>query len=377
MTRADPQVQVVLLADADGAARWLSVSADGGVTEGAAPDPAAATAQRPAPRRRTIVVVPGTAAPAHWLSLPAHSLPQALAAARHLLQDHLATPIQDLHVAVGAHPRPDAPCPAVAVDHAAMTGWLRRAQALGLAPDAMIPDHMLLPPPTGDEAATVVACGGDWLVRTHAQSFRAEAGLAARVLGPDIAPQRSGDCGIRLAAAAPQAGFSLLQAQYAPVASAPGGAGSARRLAMLAVLALASIPLLWTAELLRYRISAQRIDVQMRELVAAALPERSGTASSPLAATRDALAQARAHDRFPHAAGALFSAVHALDGAALERIEWTAGGVLAAGIAHADPSDLDALAERLAREGLSVTVAGTRRADGRLASDIELVQAAP
>ena len=380
MNPHDPPTHVVLLPTVAGApALRLTVAGDGQVLARDLLDPqdarpAPATKQQP----RLVLVVPGTHAPAQWLELPARSPAQARAAARTLLQDRLAADGADTHLAVASTGDPATPRAVVAVSDAAMGGWLAQASALGLCPDAVLPDHLALPPPRDPNAATVVVRDGDWLVRTTTQSFRVEAPLAAMVLGgvahaPVTDPDATGALIARGALATP---LDLLQDRYAPKDARPAGSRAWHRAALLAALLLGSVPLLWTAETIRHLLSAHDLEARATDLVAAALPAAPADAE-PLDAARTALARARAHEAFPRAFGTLAAGVQQLEGAAIEHVSWQAGAPLRATVMHESPGQLDTLAADAAGGGLELIAAGTRRADGHLLSEVDLLEQTP
>ncbi|MGY0561431.1 type II secretion system protein GspL [Luteimonas sp. A277] len=325
------------------------------------------------PRSRVVLVVPGTDAPAQWLTVPAHSPAQVRAAARAQLQGQLAADRSQTHLAIALSSQPDSPRAVVAVNSAVMDDWLARAAALGLRPDAVLPDHLALPPPRDPDEATVAICNGDWLVRTATRSFRTEAPLAAMILGerPHAPPVDTAALEGLLARGALSAPLDLLQDRYAREDANVTGTRAWRRAAVLAAVLLASLPLLWAAETARHLLSARTLEAHSASLVAAALPT-APAGLAPLAAARSALARAHAHDGFPRAFGTLSAGLQRLEGAAIERLAWQAGAPLHATVVHQTPEELEILAGVATEGGMEVTSAGTRRADGRLHSGIEL-----
>ncbi|WP_407352265.1 type II secretion system protein GspL [Luteimonas sp. R10] len=367
---------IVLLPQDPGApALRLSVGDDGRVLarerlhagETAARQAAAAPA-------RTVLVVPGTQAPALWLELPARNPVQALAAARALVAERLAGSGDTLHIAIAAAAdEDDAPRPVVAVERALMTHWLERAAALGLTVDALVPDHLALPTPE-DDGVLVVADGDECIVRGARLAFRGEAALAAVVL--EGRPQQVVEAGPQaealLAAGARQPAIDLLQYDFARTPAQPRGARAWRRAAVLAALLALSPLLLWGAEALRYTLAARALETQAAAKVDAALPGRAPT-QPPLAAARAALRQAQARDGFAHAASALFAAVPRIEGAQLDRLSYGEDDALRATLSHARADELDVLRDALADAGLALQPAGTRRADGRLHSELDIL----
>src|SRR4051812_38878 len=88
------------------------------------------------------LAVPGTEVAIHWLDLAGDlTLAQAAAAARLILADASAEPLDRMHVAAG---RAENGLTAVALAPAElMRAWL----ADGLDPDLIVPEQLLLPPP--------------------------------------------------------------------------------------------------------------------------------------------------------------------------------------------------------------------------------------
>ncbi len=378
----DPVTDVVWLASTPGAAAVrLRVDARGHILQRdileAASPAASATAVR------TILLVPGTAAPAQWLELPAGSIAQARAAARIQLRERVAGDMGAVHVAV-ARMQDAGPAPVVVVASAAMDEWLRQAAALGLHPDAMVPDHLALPPPpaTGADAdpagttATVVALGGDWLVRTPTGAYRIEAELASALLtAPPPAVRDMDRIETLLARGALDAPLDLLQDRYAPGHARARGRRTWRRSALLAAALLCSVPLVSVVALARYAGLASAIEDRTAARIAAALP--GAPALSADAVVHEVRTRTGARHGFAHATRALFAGVEALDGANVERLDWDAASGLRAGVAHRDAADLETLATIATGHGLRLTVAGSRAADGRLMSEVELQGAAP
>ncbi|MEZ0470489.1 type II secretion system protein GspL [Luteimonas salinilitoris] len=365
---------VLLPQDPDTPALRLSVGEDGRVLarerlragDTAAQPAAAAQAQ-------TVLVVPGTQAPALWLELPARNPVQALAAARALVAERLAGSGETLHIAIAAAVGDDAPRPVVAVERALMTHWLERAAALGITVDALVPDHLALPAPE-DDGVVVVADGDERIVRGPRLAFRSEAALAALVLEgrPQQVIETVPQAEALLASGARQPAIDLLQYDFARTPAQPRGARAWRRAAVLAAVLALSPLLLWGAEALRYTLAARALEAQAAAKVDAALPGRAPT-QPPLAAARAALRQAQARDGFAHAASALFAAVPRIEGARLERLSYGEDGALRATLSHAQADELDVLRDALAGAGLALQPAGTRRADGRLHSELDIL----
>lgn len=362
---------VLLSAHPERPSTALTVDADGRILarqslSGEAPSP-------PSPDAPTVLVVPGTAVRALWLELPARHPAQARAAARMLLEAHVAGDASALHVALG-DAGGDPPRLLAAVEAAQLREWLARAAQLGLAPAAVVPDHLALPAAEGD-VPRVFECDGDWIVRGPRLAFRAEAELAALVLGDTAGTPVSDRLALEslLAVGALRPPVDLLQGEFAPRRTAERGW---RRAALLAGALLLSPLLLWTVETLRHAAATRALEAGTLARARAALPA-AGDADTATAA-RARLAQARAGESFAPIAAALFGALRPLDGAGLDSLAYAPDGTLRATLAHRDLAQLDALRAALAAGGLALETAGTRRADdGRLRSELQISTGAP
>lgn len=378
MNPQDPIHVVLLPVAAEAAAVRLTVARDGRLLSREALSPTDALRSGPDQcRPRTVVVVPGTDAPARWVQLSAFSDAQARAAARTLVGDELAAG-DATHVAVGDVAGPQGPRPVVAVAESAMDAWIARVEALGLRANAMVPDHLVLPQPDDPEGCVVALRDGDWLVRSSTQSFRVEADLAATVVGGNAHRPVSDADAVEalLALGALAVPINLLQGRYAQADERPSGLRAWRRTAVLAAVLAASIPLLWAVEAIGHVLAARKLEAASASQVAQALP-KAGADMEPLMAVRDGLARIRAREDFPRAFTTLANGVQQLDGAAVERVSWQAGAPLRAVILHGDASQLDSLGAHVAGQGLALVTAGTQRLDGRLHSEVDLVEAAP
>ena len=332
---------------------------------------------------RSVLVVPGGAVRIERLELQAHSEAQAQAAARAVLEGRLARP-GALHVALdrdaGSTSRTVA-----AVDPDVLRAWLARAAALGLQPDAAVPEALLLPVPhggaiqrdtvadlrSGDSHGSVDAghvnvldAGDRWLVRGPGLAFSAEPALAGSVLaGRETRFLAGRPEDFARNALRPQ--VDLLQGAFAPAArNRPSGR---RRLA-------------WLARPCSHRPScggrtALRLEIAARTLESERLPPcgkrcrprapRPGTGCSR------GWAQPRAQSSPPRA-GALFAAVDAREGTHLLELEYQRGDAVRAVLFHAGADDIEALRASLAAEGWRLVEGGSTATPGGLRTGLAL-----
>jgi general secretion pathway protein L len=314
---------------------------------------------------RTVLVVPGDAVRIEQLELQAHSAVQAQAAARALLEGRLARP-GALHVALDA-PSSSTLRTVAAVDPDTLRGWLARAGALGLRPDAAVPEQLLLPAPDDGESVHVLDAGDHWLVRGAGLAFSAEPALAARVLEGRGTVRLDGSLeGLASRALHPE--VDLLQGGFAPASARARPAGR-HRIAWLAAALLASPLVLVGAQALRLELAAGALESRAVATVRAALP---AAADAPPEALRTHLQAAREPQAFAAASGALLAAVAGRPGTYLVDVEYQRGDRLRAVLFHGGPDDIDALRGALAADGWRLVEGGSSEASGGLHTGLVL-----
>lgn len=171
----------LLLLPADAAAESIAVRAD---AQGQVQSVGHATAP-PEPSARALLVVPGVDVHLRWLRLPGRSMAQSRAAARLQLAEHLAIETQALHVVIAGSAEADGTRLVAAVDSVVMQQWLARATQLGFAPDAVVPDCLLLEP-GADATAAVMHWDGRWLIRGAQLACSLEPEAARLLLGDRV-----------------------------------------------------------------------------------------------------------------------------------------------------------------------------------------------
>ncbi len=360
---------LVLLHPSDAPPSALRLGADGGIL---ARDSLAAETAAPRPAR-TVVAVPGSEVRVFRLELPARNPVQAGAAARLLLQDRIASPVDDLHLALADSGEPGIKLVA-AVSRQTMAQWLARCAALGLEPDALVPDHLLLPPPE-DGGVRVAALHGRVLVRGQDLAISAEPELAAMAvdgeLPPAMAPAAAEAMFARQAVAPP---LDLLQGSFARNRG-KGARTHGRRPWILAALLLLSPVLLLAADALRHSIGAQMLDARAEAAARAAL-HGAADAADPVGELRRQYEARTLPAVLSDRAGMLLAEMSAAPELRLDSLEFDPARGLEAGILHPDAATLDALAARLQAQGLMLTVLDSQPAGQRLRSQARIEGAA-
>ncbi len=346
MNAAASSIRLLQLgADPGRAAACLRVGADGRIL-----DRRPCTPEHPLPAEpgaRDLLVVPAEALRLLWLDLPAHSTAQAAAAARLMLQDQIARPERELHVAVGEATPGTAQRLVGVVDAAQMRDWLQRATQLGLRTAAVVPDCLLLDAPA-DARVQISECDGRLLARGPTLALAGEADLVHHVVGAHAVQPL--DAAGRDACFAANAGkplaLDLLQGAYARRDTPAPRRG--RRLRWLAAAVLLS-PLVMVGADAAYRTLAARALVQQTDAVAAQVhPQLTG-------ATLGAHYRQRlAPDLLAAHSAALFDALQAVPGTRLDSYEFAPATGVRAGLVHAGAPELDLLREHLAGAGLAL-----------------------
>lgn len=307
----------------------------------------------------TLLVIPGMDVTTRWIKLKAASADQARAAAAMMLQDDLAQPREDLHFALGAA-GPGGQRPVSVISKARLLELLDQARALGVVPDAVVPDHLMLAQPDG-ESLLAASLRRAVAVRGRDLAFTAEPDLVThlangRALEAIEDPARIESLFASVAAAAPV--NLLLGAERAGARRL----GSWRRVTVLASLALASPLLIQAAYIARYDIAAGRVERataakgDTRQLVSIGASMRKGRA-------------------FSEAMAIVFKALERLPGAKLQSLSYRSDGTMRATVVHDNYSDVATLAGALGASGLALREDGSSEAGGRISTDLTLTRA--
>ncbi len=303
-----------------------------------------------------VLAVPGEDALVRWLALPARRDVQAAAAAVLMLEDELAAPRDRLHVALGPA-EPDGLRAVVVVDPERMQGWLDDAAALGIVPDVVIPDCLLLPEPEG-ESVLAARVGGAVAVRGRRLALTCEPDLLALVMrGRTWLEVEAAETSRLFALGAGQPLLNLRQGAFAPVRSGP------RRPAIAPAALVAAVALLALAV---PAVEAFRHDQAARKA------ESAVEALGGVEALRDRHMRVVARARFAGSAAAVFAAVEQLEGMELQSLLYGEDGSFRVSALHTNYSDVELLRTALARSGFALQETNTTPEDGRVLSDLVL-----
>jgi len=167
-----PTRLVFIPVSADLPAAVLIVGADGAVAAQPALTLDNATDLTP---MRTLAIAPGADVLVRQLVLPVGAAAQVRAAALWILRADLAAPADRLSVALGPAGKEGDPRVVAVVGAALVQAWSDYLASLGVRPEAIVPDNLILPPPheaetlyRRDLGADVVLRGTDLAVTTQA-----------------------------------------------------------------------------------------------------------------------------------------------------------------------------------------------------------------
>ena len=314
-----------------------------------------------------VLVVPGVDVLLRWVDLPPLAPAQALAAARLLAADVSATPVDRLHVALGGASAGAARCMAVAdADHVAR--WIGAAQAVGLDPDHILPEPLLILPP--EEGNLRWERDGVHLLRGDRVALAAEPALAGLV-GEDAAGTiDGGDVERGLGEAMARMPVDLRQGGFAKRPRWWIDRTLMRRLALIAGAILAITLLIQAVLVVRYNSDADRLERETEAVAQRALP-RGGRPVDPSVRLAERLAELRGGGLGFSATAALFvGAVRDTPNIEVGALAFDRGGSLRATVLASNAADLAALERRIEARGLAVTSGEVRSGGGRQISEM-------
>ena len=341
---------------------WLALADDGVITEGEGVP--ALTEQA------VIAVAPAEDVTLHWAELPARSPAQAIAAARLLVAEASATPVGELHVAVGAETEGEGDRPIAVVGMGLMAGWLTECAAHGVDPLAMIPAPLLLPRPDEGYARGVV--GGAALVRSRTTGFADEARLTDLVVGeaPLVTLDRATlDAHLASVVAAPP-----LDLRHGPFARRRRRIGIdwplVRRLALLGAAILLVTLAIDLVRIAKYSFGADALEARGEALGRTGLA-RGETVTDVDRQLAERLSAVRGPGLgFSTTAAAVYAAVRATPGTELTGLDFQSNGDLRISVAAARESLPTDLKRALEAAGFTVTAGTFQSANGRITGEM-------
>ena len=319
---------------------------------------------------RIVALAPGDALVLHWLDLEPGLAPlQAAAAARLLLAERSARPMDELHVAVGREVAEEPGRCVALVPAITMTDWIERLAAAGFESAPIVPELLLLPVP--DEGVIRYDHGDISLFRAQAEAFAVEPDIAELIVGERLLAKVDGnivEAGLRDLARDP-----LLDLRQGPFASRRRwrfDPALVRRLAMLVAALLVVTLAIQLASILRYTLAADAVEAEIRLVAARALPRNPGIAD-PTVELSDRLGQLRGGGAgYGATSAALFGAIKATPNVELNGLSFSPDGSLRATLAADNPATLDDVARRVEISGFRTELGPPRSGGGRRVADL-------
>lgn len=354
---------VLFMPGADLPWRWLRIADDVVQARGEGfPDFYDADAQPP------VAIVPADAVTLHWAELPDRSAAQSVTAARLLAADASASPIADLHVAVGREGG-GVERPIGVVSTRQMTGWLATLAANGVDPAAIVPAPMLLPRP--DEGFLRADLGGEGVVRGPTSGFADEARLTELVTGgtaPVVLGREELEAAIVAAVANPT--LDLRQGAFARRRRFAIDWALVRRLGWLSAAILGVTLCISLVSILKYSFAADATDQRADLLARQGLP-RGETINDADRQLDERLSRLRgAGLGFTRTGAALFSAVRAVPGAEISTLAFDPNGDVRATLSTEREGQATDVRLRVEAQGFSARLSTLESSGGRVSGQI-------
>jgi len=314
-----------------------------------------------------IAVAPADAVTLHWAELPSRSPAQATAAARLLAAEASASPLAELHVAVGDEGASDRPIGVVGV--ATMRDWLRMLAEAGVDPVAMIPAPMLLPRPEEGYARADLA--GSGVVRGTSSGFADEARLTELITGgtaPTTIDRDTLEAAIVAGVAAPT--LDLRQGPFARRRQFALDWALIRRLALLSLTILAVTLAISLVRIAKYSFGADALEAEADTVAVAGLP-RGETVVDAGRQLDERLSRVRGPGLgFTTTTAAVFAAVRATPGTEVTGLDFQANGDLRLSVAVEREALATDLKRALEAAGFTVRAGVFQAAAGRVTGEL-------
>ncbi len=315
---------------------------------------------------RTLAIAPGVDVLVRRLVLPVGAAAQVRAAALWTLRADLAAPADRLSVALGPAVKEGEARTVAVVSTALVQAWSAYLASLGVRPDAIVPDNLILPPPHDAKTVSRRDLGADVVLRGADLAVTTQVNLADIMVEGRTVDAVDDIRWARALAATALAPPLDLQAT-ASRASAPGRKAWRLPIGLAAALLLSPL-LLMIAGGLRDTALANAARDRTAAMIAKSAPD--------LAEAEDAAAQVRrrAEVALPlgvgQASAALFAAVEGVEGAELDALSFEPARGLSATISYPAFQDLDTLRSAMAAAGYGLTDESTVEDNGRIVSGV-------
>jgi general secretion pathway protein L len=297
---------------------------------------------------------------------------QAAMAARLLLADGLADPVDALHLAIGSHDASGEMRPVAICGREQIQGWRDWLAALGITADHLVPLACLSPiaDDTAGGALHITLGDQDW-VRTRDLVFPADPALINLLTSGHLAEASQVQLDAALIALADHLPLDLLDDPFAPGTGQFADRRMRRRLGTWAAL-MAGISLaLPLTETVRLKLDRQRLDRDSAAMVESALGRAPPLEEAVAALDADLARRGGLPGRASLPLAALLRALEPQPTVAINRVDWRGDGRLDVTLAAPRPDQIDPVAQALRDSGYRLVM--TPRADGNGGALADLV----
>lgn len=309
-------------------------------------------------------IVPGSDVAIHWVDLPDLAEAQAAAAARLMATEVSAERLDNLHVALSA-PRAAGEERIMGVVGAdRMTAWIAEAQAAGFDPDALVPETLLLEPPS--EGLVTTQSGPLLLARGPRQAFAVEPELLP-LLAADarVTPITADEVEARLPAVLSAWPLDLRTGVFRKRRRWRIDWPLVRRLAALAAACFLVNAAIQLTLIARYNADADRAEARTAAIARAALP-RNTRVRDPQVQLAGRLSTLRGGGiGLTATLGGLFEVLRAAPNVEVQALQFDPSGTLRVTLSAVGAGDLTQVRTALETRGLAVEAGDTRAAAGR------------
>ncbi|MBI0474481.1 general secretion pathway protein GspL [Sphingomonas sp. MA1305] len=353
---------LLFLPSADLGLRWLRFADDDSVLAGQGV---------PIGDDAVVAVAPPESVTLHWATLPVRSPAQAVAAARLLVAEATATPVAELHVAVGDEGEGDRPI--AVVDRGVMAGWLADLAVQGVDPIAMVPAPLLLPRPEDGYVRAEIA--GLPLIRGRATGF-ADEGMVTDLVVGDAPVELLDDLLLdgwlaRVAAAPP---LDLRQGPFARRRRIGIDWAHVRRLAVMAAAVLLVTLAIDLVRIGKYSFGADALEARAEALGRTGLARGETVTDVDRQLTERLNAVRGPGLGFTTTVAAAYAAVRATPGTELTGLDFQANGDLRLSVAAARESLPTDLKRSLERAGFTVNAGTFQSVNGRVTGEMTVTR---
>ena len=309
-------------------------------------------------------IVPGADVAIHWVDLPDLAEAQAAAAARLMASEVSAERLDNLHVALSVRRSGGDERIMGVVGADRMAAWIAEGQAAGFDPDALVPETLLLEPPS--EGLVTTQSGPLLLARGKRQAFAVEPEMLPLLGdGARLTPITADEVEARLGAVLASWPLDLRVGAFKKRRRWRIDWPLVRRLALLAGACFLVNALIQLTLIARYNEDADRAEARTAAVARTALP-RNTRIRDPQAQLAERLSTLRGGGiGLTATLGGLFEALRTAPNVEVQALQFDPSGTLRVTLSAVSGGDLGLVGTALAARGLVAEPGDIRAAGGR------------